>query len=119
MECLVDVKGSDGAPSSSDFEDEIVPQIKNDVVNYVLDHEVGQVLPITNIDFHVVDFKWKQVREGSFHVKMLYRQKINKTREHFHHCFKDQVENKKRVFVSKSGKEFSFHYCKNMSLCRW
>ena len=109
--CIVVVRGDHTPPSKVDFENEIVPEMKTTAVQYVLDQENVDAFP--SEDFHIHEVKWDQVRMNwvenlsVYRCRMIYRQKLKKTKEPFADAFRRHVNSGKK-FVTKNGKEFNF-----------
>ena len=109
--CLVDVRGHHEPPSKEDFENEIVPEMKTTAVQYVLDQENVDAFP--SEDFHIHEVKWSHRMTNwvenlvVYRCRMIYRQKLKKTKEPFADAFRRHVNSGKK-FVTKNGKEFNF-----------
>ena len=108
--CLVDVVGHHEPPSKEDFENEIVPEMKTTAVQYVLDQENVGAFP--SEDFHIHEVKWDHRMTNwdrnlsVYRCRMIYRQKLKKTKEPFKDAFRRHVDSKN--FVTENGKEFRF-----------
>ena len=107
--CLVDVVGHHEPPSKEDFENEIVPEMKTTAVQYVLDQENVDAFP--SEDFHIHEVKWEHrstyKNASIYRCRILYRQKLKKTKEPFADAFRRHVDLSKK-FVTKNGLEFRF-----------
>ena len=107
--CTVDVWDHRETPSEVDFENEIVPEMKTTAVQYVLEQE--NVCAFPSEDFHIHEVKWEHrstyKNASIYRCRILYRQKLKKTKEPFADAFRRHCDMSKK-FVTKNGLVFRF-----------
>ena len=130
MQCVVDVKGPHGPPSTEDIQNHIIPELKTSVVQYVLDQEDASAYPSEDFQCDNITFVPRGVSRNEdkgtaiFYVRFNYKQKLKKTKEPFVYAFRrhvgsdistgfcfDQDSLGVRKVFAKNGMLFKFRSC--------
>ena len=98
--------------SKEDFVNEVLPELRTTVVQYVLDQESEGAFP--SEDFRVEDVQWRHavdhVTTSTYRVTFKYSQKLKKTKDSFANAFVRHLDRQKKRFT-KDGIKFDFYQC--------